>query len=104
MKSSEIMIPWNDWNRSMAINNVMEHLQWGETVPYVSGGNGGCGYGNLKLEPSKLDGYRARLNGCKYNNNPEVAADFNNFVNFEDYTDCVQFSFPDGGWMQFLLW
>lgn len=105
MKSNEIMIPGSMCNQSMAVDNIIESLTWGETVPCVSGGNGGSGFEMYKVDSDDLDKVREQLNSYGFNNNPNVAEDFEaNGIDFEDYTDCVQFNLPYSGWLQFLLW
>lgn len=95
----------NVMTKESAINSIIDKLTWGDTVPCVSGGYGGCGYFDYKpKEGFGLGKVRDFLNGYAFKIPAKPADDFADFTNLNDYTDCVEFYDENGSWLQFLLW
>lgn len=91
------------YDRNTAIEKIMDALKWGETVPAVFGGNGGCGFDELK-PTMNLDHIEAMLRGAQYEVTSNVEEDFAaNGAYPCFYRCCCQFNNPGGWWLQVLL-
>ena len=97
--------------REEAINTIKNLLHDGCSIPVVSIGNSGAGffwvYSNVSLEAlvaelKDTDNYNFRVVPKS-----EIAEDFENSVNLDDYDVCIEFTFTHGGNTyrdQYLLW
>lgn len=107
MRASEIFKDTATISKERAIECIIDHLTWGESVPYVSGGNGGSGAGDLMgYSERQKEELKSELEAADFDNNPvEIASDFDKvLLDPTDYKYCVRFSDANGGWTQFLLW
>lgn len=107
MKANEIFKNTVSVDKEQAIELIIDHLTWGDSILYVSGGNGGNGAGQLAgLSDTEMENLKSELYSCSFDNNPsEIADDFSKSdLDASDYRYCVQFTDANDGWMQFLLW
>lgn len=96
--------------REEAINTIINLIEGGYSIPQVSLGNGGAGFGwidsnvsfeALVAELKDTDNYNFRVVP-----ESEIAEDFEGSVSLDDYDVCVEFS-ADGDspyCEQYLLW
>lgn len=96
--------------REEAINTIINLIEGGYSIPQVSLGNGGAGFGwidsnvsfeALVAELKDTDNYNFRVVP-----ESEIAEDFADNVDLDDYDVCVEFS-ADGDspyCEQYLLW
>lgn len=106
MRTNEIFKQSSALNKEKTIEMIIEHLAWGDSIPYVSGGNGGSGAGFLScLSEQNKEELKTELESAEYNNTPDIAEDFTDeMLQSNEYQYCVQFRHASGEWMQFLLW
>lgn len=108
MKAHEIYPKtFRDWTKEKSIEQIFQLVDGGCDVPEVSGGNGGSGLAAVNawsLNDEEQAAFRKELEGCEFSNDPEIFEDFEDFVALEDFSGCVQFDYPNGLRVQFLLW
>lgn len=100
-----------EMTREQAINTIISLLQDGCSIPTASIGNGGAGFfwiysvvslQNLVTELKDTDNYNFRVVP-----ESEIAEDFENSVNLDDYDVCIELTSTHGDnpyREQYLIW
>lgn len=94
-------------DKSKAIDCIIERLIFGNSIPCVSGGQGGSGFKYYYVCPDSnefFDKLKSDLEKQRFTSNPKLAVDFERNLVLDDYEYSVQFSKDDGSWVQMLLW